>query len=60
MFREFIASQFKKPTGLFGIFSSNMMLKNNGKNYDRLIKDLALQPTEQHFTLLNLNGNKNG
>ena len=47
MFREFIASQFKKPTGLFGIFSSNMMVKNNKKNYDRLIEDLALQPHDK-------------
>jgi cyclopropane fatty-acyl-phospholipid synthase-like methyltransferase len=44
MLRAFIASQFKKPTGLFGIFSSNRMIKNNQKNYDRLIKDLDLQP----------------
>ena len=44
MFRKFIASQFKKPTGLLGIFTSNLMVKNNQKNYDRLIKDLDLQP----------------
>src|SRR5579875_2795782 len=44
MLRKFIASQFKKPAGLFGIFSSNLMIKNNQKNYDRLIKDLNIQP----------------
>jgi cyclopropane fatty-acyl-phospholipid synthase-like methyltransferase len=47
MLREFIASQFKKPTGLLGIFTSNLMVKNNQKNYDRLIKDLNLQPYDK-------------
>jgi cyclopropane fatty-acyl-phospholipid synthase-like methyltransferase len=47
MLREFIASQFKKPTGLFGIFSSNLMVKNNQKNYDRLIRDLDLQAQDK-------------
>jgi cyclopropane fatty-acyl-phospholipid synthase-like methyltransferase len=47
MLRELIASQFKKPTGLFGIFSSNKMIKNNQKNYDRLISDLALTPQDK-------------
>ena len=51
MFRKFIASQFKKPTGLFGIFTSNMMVKNNQKNYDKIIKDLDLQ---QHDKLLEI------
>ena len=44
MLREFIATQFKKPSGLFGIFTSDLMAKNNQKNYHRLIKDLNLQP----------------
>jgi len=44
MFKIFIASQFKKPRGLFGIFTSNMMIKGNQKNYDRLILDLNVQP----------------
>ncbi|MGE5521954.1 MAG: class I SAM-dependent methyltransferase [Candidatus Dadabacteria bacterium] len=47
MLRAFIASQFKKPTGLFGIFSSSVMIKNNRKNYDRLIMDLDLQPQDK-------------
>jgi cyclopropane fatty-acyl-phospholipid synthase-like methyltransferase len=47
MLREFIASQFKKPTGLVGIFTSNLMVKNNQKNYHRLIKDLNLQPRDK-------------
>ena len=44
MLKAFIASQFKKPAGLFGIFTSNLMVKGNQKNYERLIKDLDLQP----------------
>src|SRR5215210_2993527 len=47
MLQKFIASQFKKPTGLFGIFTSNMMVKNNQKNYDKIIKDLDLQPNDK-------------
>jgi ubiquinone/menaquinone biosynthesis C-methylase UbiE len=47
MLREFIASQFKKPSGLFGIFTSNLMVRNNLKNYVRLIKDLDLQPQDK-------------
>jgi len=44
MLKNFFASQFKKPRGLFGIFTSNMMIKGNQKNYDRLIIDLNVQP----------------
>ena len=47
MLREFVASQFKKPGALFGIFTSNVMAKKNKKNYDRLIKDLDLRPHDQ-------------
>lgn len=47
MLRAFIASQFKKPTGLFGIFSANRMVKINQGNYDRLISDLELQPQDK-------------
>ena len=47
MLREFIASQFKKPSGLLGIFTSNLMVKINQQNYDKLIKDLNLQPHDQ-------------
>src|SRR5258708_7745059 len=43
MFRQFIASQFKKPTGLFGTFTSNIMMKSNKNKYDKLIKDLDIQ-----------------
>jgi len=43
MIPEFIASQFKRPAGLLGIWSSNKMIKNNQKNYDRMIMDLDLQ-----------------
>lgn len=47
MFRTFIASQFKKPTGLFGRFTSNIMIKGNRKNYERLIKELDIQPQDK-------------
>lgn len=47
MLLKFIASQFKKPAGLFGIFTSNLMVKNNQKNYDKIIKDLDLQPNDK-------------
>lgn len=47
MIREFIASQFKRPAGLLGVWSSNQMVKNNQKNYDRLIMDLDMQPQDK-------------
>ena len=43
MFREFIARQFKKPSVLFGKFASNIMVRNNQKNYDKLITDLDVK-----------------
>ncbi len=47
MFKNFIAAQFKKPSGLFGIFSSNVMIKGNKAKYEKLIKDLDLQPRDK-------------
>ncbi len=47
MFKNFIAAQFKKPSGVFGMFSSNIMIKGNKANYERLIKDLDLQPGDK-------------
>ncbi len=47
MFRSFIASQFRKPTGLFGIWSSNVMIKNNKSKYNKLIEDLNLKPHDK-------------
>jgi cyclopropane fatty-acyl-phospholipid synthase-like methyltransferase len=47
MLRDFIASQFKRPTGVFGIFSSNLMVKNNQKNYHKLIRDLDVQAQDK-------------
>jgi ubiquinone/menaquinone biosynthesis C-methylase UbiE len=47
MFKKIIALQFKKPTGLFGIFSSNVMIKGNKNKYERLIKDLDIQPHDK-------------
>jgi len=47
MFKNFIAAQFKKPSGLFGMFSSNIMIKGNKINYEKLIRDLDLQPGDK-------------
>ena len=47
MFQKFIASQFKKPTGLVGIWASNLMVKGNKSNYDKLIEDMDLQPHDK-------------
>jgi ubiquinone/menaquinone biosynthesis C-methylase UbiE len=47
MLRNFIASQFKKPRGLVGIWSSNVMIKGNQKNYDKLIKSLDPKPNDK-------------
>ena len=46
MFRNFIGRQFKKPTGLFGNISSNVMVKGNRNKYNTLIKDMDLQPND--------------
>jgi ubiquinone/menaquinone biosynthesis C-methylase UbiE len=47
MLRKFIASQFKRPAGLFGIWSSNLMKKSNKSNYATLLKRLNLQPQDK-------------
>lgn len=47
MLGKFIAWQFKKPTGLFGIFSSNIMIKGNLIKYEQLIKILDVQPNDK-------------
>jgi ubiquinone/menaquinone biosynthesis C-methylase UbiE len=47
MFRNFIAGQFKKPTGFFGNFSSRVMVKGNSHRYNTLIKDLDIQPEDK-------------
>jgi len=47
MFKNFIAAQFKKPSGLFGIFSSNVMIKGNKANYEKILKELDLQPGDK-------------
>ena len=51
MLKNFIAAQFKKPSGLFGLFSSNIMIKGNKDKYEKLIKELDLQP---HDNLLEI------
>jgi ubiquinone/menaquinone biosynthesis C-methylase UbiE len=47
MFNKFIANQFKNPTGLFGRFTSNLMIKNNHHNYQTMIKELDVRPGEK-------------
>src|SRR5664279_858249 len=47
MIRNLIASQFKKPTGLVGMFTSNLMIKGNRNNYDTLIKDLDVRADDK-------------
>src|SRR5215217_578594 len=47
MFETFMAIQFKKPSGFFGLLSATIMIKGNKGKYEKLIKDLDLQPTEK-------------
>jgi len=47
MIPEFIASQFKKPSGLLGVLVARLMKKSNEKNYNRLITDLAVKPGDK-------------
>ena len=47
MFKKLIGGQFKKPSGLFGIFTSNIMIKGNLSRYSLLIKDLDIQPLDK-------------
>ncbi|HEV8084764.1 MAG TPA: class I SAM-dependent methyltransferase [Chitinophagaceae bacterium] len=51
MFRKFIASKFKKPTGLFGVFASNVMIKGNKRKYDQIVEDLGIQPHDKLFEI---------
>jgi SAM-dependent methyltransferase len=47
MFRNFIARQFKRPSGWFGNFSSKIMIKGNRNKYETLIKEMDIQPYEK-------------
>lgn len=47
MIKKLIASQFKKPGGLFGNFYSNLMAKGNRRNYDELMNELNIQPNDK-------------
>ena len=47
MFKKFIGSQFKKPTGLFGLFTSNLMIKGNRGKYESVINDLNIQSNDR-------------
>ena len=44
MLQNFIAGQFKKPTGWFGNYSSRIMIRGNHDKYNTLIKDMDIQP----------------
>jgi SAM-dependent methyltransferase len=46
MFRNIIASHFRKPAGPLGMFTSNLMIKGNKNNYSNLIKNLNLQAND--------------
>jgi SAM-dependent methyltransferase len=47
MIRRIIASQFKKPSGLFGVFISNLMIRGNRRNYYILVKDLNVHTNDK-------------
>ena len=47
MFKELIAWLFKKPTGLFGMLVSNLMIKGNRGNYETLLRDPDIQPHDK-------------
>lgn len=44
MFRNFIARQFERPSGMFGHYSSKIMFKGNRRKYETLIHDMNIQP----------------
>jgi len=47
MFRNFIAQQFKRPSGWFGNFSSKIMIKGNRNKYEALIKEMDIQTNDK-------------
>ncbi len=47
MFRIIISSQFKRPSGLLGAFTSNIMIKGNRRNYDVLLKNMNVQANDK-------------
>ena len=47
MINKLIASQFKKPSGILGIFTSNLMVKSNSVNYDILLNKLNPEPQDK-------------
>jgi cyclopropane fatty-acyl-phospholipid synthase-like methyltransferase len=51
MLKEFFASQLKKPRGPFGILASKLMIRNNQKNYETMLKNLDLQPHDKVFEI---------
>ena len=46
MISEFIANQFRKPTGFFGKIISKLMKKGNSFVYDKLIPALEINPKD--------------
>jgi SAM-dependent methyltransferase len=51
MFRNFIARQFKSPSGWFGNFSSKIMIKGNRNKYETLIKEMDIQSDDKLFEI---------
>jgi cyclopropane fatty-acyl-phospholipid synthase-like methyltransferase len=47
MFRNFIARQFKRPSGWFGYFSSKIMIKGNRNKYETLLKEMDIKPGDK-------------
>jgi len=40
MFEKIISAHFKRPSGLLGLFTANLMEKGNWRNYEVLLKEL--------------------
>jgi cyclopropane fatty-acyl-phospholipid synthase-like methyltransferase len=51
MLKELFASQLRKPRGPFGILASKLMVRNNQKNYETMLKNLNLQPYDKVFEI---------
>lgn len=44
---SFLANQFKKPTGFTGKIIANLMIKGNGREYQKLIPAMKIQPQDR-------------
>jgi SAM-dependent methyltransferase len=45
--KRVISAHFKKPAGLIGRITSNIMTKGNRSNYDVLLKDMAIRDNDK-------------